>query len=916
MHDYDPPAMSMTLSISPHGRLFLESVADDSAAPAPLPADVQDRIHRAFTASAAAGLLHLATAELQTLLLPPFAFAREVARQYLTRLCHTPDLDNPQTAIAPLSTDEFAALALQAPPMRGLEYLTPLSLADWWQDLDRHVREQIRTFPGGAQAYLADKNPLWRLVGRITFHLAENKRDPTHPFAFMATYANRLSAQARVQHLPLARALQEYGGARNRGALLALLSPIQRAAERSSLAKEWVESGDIYQPLAWTPQDAYQFLSQLPAFEEAGIIVRVPDWWKRKHPPRPQVSVRIGEKRRSTLGLDALLDFSVGVTLDGQTLSEAELRDLLASEGGLVRLKGQWVEVDNEKLAQALKHWKGVERDARDGGISFFDGMRLLAGADLAADSTASALPESEREWTGIAPGQWLDQTLEKLRNPEDASTPPPDLHAELRPYQQSGVNWLRFLTRLRLGACLADDMGLGKTIQVIGLLLHLKRDNADSPDTPPSLLVVPASLIANWKSELQRFAPSLSVTIAHPSETDLNLTTVTDSDLDAALAGHDLVITTYGMLARVDALRSRPWNLAILDEAQAIKNAGARQTRAVKELRAAGRIALTGTPVENRLGDLWSLFDFINPGLLGSAKAFGRFAKELSQRESNAYGPLRALVRPYILRRLKTDKSIIADLPDKTEVNAFCTLSKRQAVLYEQSVRELARTLETVDGIQRRGVVLAYLMRLKQICNHPAQWLGDGAFDPDQSGKFQRLAELCEELAQRQEKALIFTQFREITAPLADHLATIFGKPGLILSGETAVAKRRQLVEQFQRDDGPPFFVLSLKAGGTGLNLTAASHVIHFDRWWNPAVENQATDRAFRIGQKKNVFVHKFVCRGTVEDRIDALISEKAGLARELLEAGEGGEKMLTEMNNQELLDFVSLDVHRAVES
>jgi non-specific serine/threonine protein kinase len=574
------------------------------------------------------------------------------------------------------------------------------------------------------------------------------------------------------------------------------------------------------------------------------------------------------------------------------------------------------VEVDADKLSQALQHWKRVEREAGEGGISFFEGMRMLAGADLTPQATDADTSEPTREWSGIAPGDWLEQTLEQLGHPPDGDARPRELRAQLRPYQQAGVNWLGFLTRLGLGACLADDMGLGKTIQVIALLLHDKARTDRVGEVAPSILIVPASLIANWKAELERFAPSLSVFIAHPSETDLSLTGATEADLDAALAGRDLVITTYGMLARVEALRGRRWRLAILDEAQAIKNAAARQTRAVKELRAEGRIALTGTPVENRLGDLWSLFDFINPGLLGSAKAFSRFAKELSHRERNQYGPLRALVRPYILRRLKTDKSVIADLPDKTEVNAFCTLSKRQAALYEQSVRELAEALESSDGIQRRGLILGYLMRFKQICNHPGQWLGDGGFDPGQSGKFGRLGELCEELAERQEKVLVFTQFREITAPIADFLATVFGRPGLVLTGETAVGKRRQLVEDFQRDEGPPFFVLSLKAGGTGLNLTHASHVIHFDRWWNPAVENQATDRAFRIGQKKNVFVHKFVCRGTVEERIDALIREKAGLARELLESGAGGEKMLTEMDNRELLDFVALDINRAIES
>ena len=419
----------------------------------------------------------------------------------------------------------------------------------------------------------------------------------------------------------------------------------------------------------------------------------------------------------------------------------------------------------------------------------------------------------------------------------------------------------------------------------------------------PPSLLVVPASLIANWKAEIQKFAPSISFRIAHPSE---------ESD-DTQPPECDLMITSYGMLTRKETLRKRKWRLVILDEAQAIKNSGTRQTRAVKELEASGRIALTGTPVENRLSDLWSLFDFLNPGLLGSAKAFSSFTKQLAAQSQNSYGPLRTLVRPYILRRLKTDKRVIADLPDKIETTAYCSLTRPQAVLYEKMVRDLAKDLEQVEGIERKGLVLAYLMRLKQLCNHPSQVSGDGAYDPAQSGKFQRLREICEELAERQEKVLVFSQFREITDPLADFLAQIFGRPGLILHGQTPVGKRRELVDAFQREQGPPFFVLSLKAGGTGLNLTAASHVIHFDRWWNPAVENQATDRAFRIGQKNNVFVHKFVCRGTVEDRIDELIAQKSGLARDLLDTD--GQAMLTEMSNDQLLRFVALDINKALD-
>jgi non-specific serine/threonine protein kinase len=464
--------------------------------------------------------------------------------------------------------------------------------------------------------------------------------------------------------------------------------------------------------------------------------------------------------------------------------------------------------------------------------------------------------------------------------------------------------------------------MGLGKTLQTLALLLKRKteagstesgqkRPQADAEaQALPNLLVVPASLLANWRAEIERFTPALSFVIVHPSEAE------EPQALLESPAGRraDLVITTYGMLARMEGLRQRAWNVVILDEAQAIKNAGTRQARAVKELKAQARFALTGTPVENRAGDLWSIFDFLNPGLLGSASAFSKFIRGRGDSDQPDYGPLRALTRPYILRRLKTDKRVIADLPEKTEVRAWCSLTKAQAALYQKSVSELAEALEAADGIQRKGLVLAFIMRFKQICNHPSQWLGDGGYAPEGSGKFARLRELAEEIAERQEKALVFTQFREITDPLLAFLGEVFHRPGLVLHGGTAVAQRRKLVESFQRDDGPPFFLLTVKAGGTGLNLTQAAHVIHFDRWWNPAVENQATDRAFRIGQKQNVLVHKFVCRGTIEERIDAVLEDKKALSAELLEGG--GEKLLTEMSNNELLRFVALDLNRATEA
>jgi hypothetical protein len=921
--------MSHELSITPSGRLvLLEQTAGIDAASG---TTFSKATVSAFAESAARGLLYLATSELQTGLPRSMDYARAFARSYLTKLCQTPDHETSHALdpLAPPSAAELATWVLQAPPITGLEYLNADTLTAWWTELDALVRAEIQRHAGGAQAYLSEKNPSWRFVGRVTFHLAENKRDVEHPFAFLATYVSRLSSQGRAQHEPLGRSLQQYAGSKNREALLALLVPIQRAAERSSLVRELVDSGDIYHPMAWSPREAHRFLQDIPIFEESALIVRVPDWWNVHHPPRPIVNVTVDGRRGATLGAAALLDFSVGITLDGEPLSEAEIQDLLSSVGGLVRLKGKWIEVDREKLAEALKHWKTVERSAREEGLSFFEGMRLLAGAALEGDA-AAALSETTRAWTGLTAGPALAATLHQLRAPDVRQIGSlSELRTELRPYQRAGTTWLRFLTQLGLGACLADDMGLGKTVQVIALLLELKHagaagrggvgrpapstqaPNAGAPSTAaPSLLVVPASLIANWKSEIERFAPSLTFVIAHPSETTAAQERLAaGEDLE-----RDLVITTYGMLTRLTWLRERIWKIVVLDEAQSIKNAGARQTRAAKELRSSGRIALTGTPVENRLADLWSLFDFLNPGLLGGAKTFANFVKRMEAGAAPSYQPLRTLVQPYILRRMKTDKRVIADLPDKTEVKAYCPLTRQQAALYEQVLRELKEKLREAEGMERRGLVLAQLMRLKQICNHPAQMLGHGGYEAKYSGKFQRLAALCEELAQRQEKVLIFTQFREIAEPLAKFLEDVFGRAGLVLHGATTVARRRTLVDSFQHESGPPFFVLSLKAGGVGLNLTAASQVIHFDRWWNPAVENQATDRAFRIGQRRNVLVHKFVCRGTVEERIDALIAEKTNLARDVVEGG--AESLLTELDDDKLLEFVALDVHKALDS
>ncbi len=983
----------MQLVVTPHGRLIVEAVAagDDaglavsSSTSASLSEAAATLLSQSFGCSSADGLLLLAKPVLKEELPPAFVFWREWSRRFFQSLCQldedslaafvkdakgkaeaarTKDPSPPaplparpgRGEIEPAPPDELelAVIVADAPPMRGLEYLTPGVLKSLWGELAELVKRLAAETEGGIAGLLREVAPQRHLLGRVTFHLAENKRDPDRPFAFLATYSHRLSANGQVQHLPLVQALKQYAGEKDRAKLSELLTPVRAAADVSPLVKELLASRDLFQPQAWTIPQAYRFLRDVPLFEQSGLVARVPNWWRPRQPPRAKVEVRVGESKKSSVGADQLLEFSVGLSLDGEPLTKAERRQLLAASEGLLLLRGKWIEVDQEKLQSALQQWEELENSYADG-IDFLQGMRLLAGSKLEADDDELG---SAADWSSVVAGDWLDETLKQLRDPSGVvgCEPGEGLNATLRPYQADGVRWLWFLTRLGFGACLADDMGLGKTIQVIDLLLRLKgadvgwdqrrfaapahhelsrsrdggpaleaslshptkkkADGQECPSYGPSLLIVPASLVGNWKQELAKFAPQLKAFYAHRSECDEETLNKVAKDPQGELAGFDVVVTTYTLVRRAEWLSKRAWRVVVLDEAQAIKNATSAQTKAVKRLDSAARIALTGTPVENQLGDLWSLFDFCCPGLLGTAKQFKSFVKRLGQQQdAAAYGSLRRLVQPYILRRMKTDPHIVPDLPDKTEMKVTCGLSKKQAVLYEKVVADLQEQLENVDGIQRRGVVLGSLMRLKQICNHPSQFLDQPEYLPTDSAKFTRLADICCEIIERQEKVLVFTQFQSLCEPLSKFLEQVFQRPGLVLHGGVPVAKRKQLVQRFQEEDGLPFFVISVKAGGTGLNLTAASHVVHFDRWWNPAVENQATDRAFRIGQKRNVLVHKFVCRGTLEERIDSMLSDKQKLADDILGKSHEGEVLLTEMSDRELLKFVSLDLTRAAE-
>ncbi len=915
--------MNFEIVLTPDGklRIVIEQFADQTAGEAGY-GRWMEKLATGFISSPEAGCFILAAIKPQQPLSASAIFWRDFGRRYLTELCRHPDLNGEMPpAIQPPHEADLEMLALSAPPMQGGEYLNGEFLQVLWVKLDQWVSNEVAASGYSLSEWLKKNAPLWQQVGRVSFHLAENKGDPDLQFAFVATYAPQLTSGGRVQYQPLGNALREYAGEHNKKALVKLLTPVYKAAEASTVIHDLVESGDIYHPLFWSSREAYRFLKDVKLFEDSGILVRIPDWWRKR--PRPRVSVTIGEKKVNRFGANALLDFRADLTIDGKRLTPEESKALMDSQAGLVCLRGQWVEVDHEKLSAVLEHWKQVEKEAAGGKISFIESMRLLAGApqDLISDHLAT---DESRQWTYVNAGSWLSGVIDELRKARAMPFRSQyELKGTLRPYQEEGVNWLYFLSGLGLGACLADDMGLGKTIQVIALLLSIKNgqpsigtDEANKPlqdtwNNAPSLVVLPASLLANWKAELKRFAPSVKALYLHPSEMSREEFVEIAADPEGCFAEADLVLTTYGMLMRSKWLHDLSWQLVVLDEAQAIKNSASQQTRAVKKLKAQSRIALTGTPLENRISELWSLFDFLCPGLLGSQKQFKTFVKNLEENESDHYAPLRSLVKPYILRRLKSDKRIIADLPDKTEMKVYCGLSGEQTALYARTVDEMKAALAETEGIKRRGLVLSYLMRFKQICNHPGQALGSRVYDPPASGKFDRLREICEEIASRQEKTLIFTQFREMTEPIAAFLEAVFGRSGLVLHGGTAVKKRRSLIDMFEASDGPPFFVLSLKAGGTGLNLTAASHVVHFDRWWNPAVENQATDRAYRIGQQKNVLVHKFICRGTIEEKIDQLIDDKRQLAENILAAG--AEKMLTEMDNSELIDMVTLDLERA---
>ncbi len=890
------PNEVLMVALAPGAGPVLEWEAAETA-----PSDTRRQFETALferhRADAADGWLWLGFADRALRLSPSLEFWRRVGALFVEGLRRLPDLETLR-AKATVAADpvELEALCQQAPAAAGAEYLSGDVLKTHWAALNGAFARRIGEFDGSVADYFQASAPHVHLVGRVYFHLVEN-RGAERPFAFMATYTTGVDRQGQTTHLPLRHALEHYGS--DTAKLLELLATVHRAARQSPVVARLLDSGALFSPLAWSAAEAWEFLNAIEICEAAGILCRIPDWWQRRA-ARVRVQLSLGENRPSLLGLDTLLNLTPALMVGDTPIALDEARRLLAAGQGLALIKNRWVAVDPDRLRQTLAAYEKALKLAQREGLSLREAMRLMLRPEAVLD--AADLPEG----IDVTHGQWLAELTEKLKAPERIGpvTADPAFQGELRPYQCHGLAWLDLLAHIGLGACLADDMGLGKTVQVLALLSRLKAARQKKKGSArPHLLVVPASLMANWLAETKRFCGHFKVFVAHPEgHGGQPVPEMTARDLAAC----DLVLTTYTLAGRYPWLRQVPFESVILDEAQAIKNPATRQTRAVKQLQARTRLALTGTPIENRLSDLWSLFDFLNPGLLGSAAEFKRFVKDLEKRPEG-YARLRRVVGPYILRRMKTDRRIIDDLPDKVEMTTFAELGKRQIVLYHGLVADLRARLDGAeDPMSRRGLVLAALMKFKQICNHPDQYLGSGAFNEGDSGKFARLREICETIGEKRERVLVFTQFKEMTEPLAAFLETVFGRPGRVLHGAVPVGKRRQLVDDFQGRAYVPFMVLSLKAGGTGLNLTAANHVIHFDRWWNPAVENQATDRAYRIGQHRNVVVHKFVTRRTVEEKIDALLKEKTELVDRVI--APSGEAWITEMDNARLVDLFRL--------
>ncbi|MBK5200627.1 MAG: DEAD/DEAH box helicase [Spirochaetaceae bacterium] len=793
-------------------------------------------------------------------------FLKEASQKDVIELENNPDIE--------LDESNLKILLDNVPLVLGNEFINESWLKYQYSLMNQWISNIIKGSDKPLEATLASYLPSFNVADRTYFHLVETKEEK-FPFAFYCSYTTMIKNE--VLHMPLSYALEEFKDDERQ--LLHLLSIIFKASGRSSCLSTLIENGELFNPTYLKGEEAYELLKNSAFFETCGIGFRFPSWWKKKNKIHSQAV--IGSSLKQGLNLQYLLSVELDFVLNEQTLSESELRELNKREEGLVNFNGKWIEIKHELLEQLLSQFEEFNRKFKKG-ISFSEYLSMQKNEVIVNNE----FPEIE-----FTTGKWL----EDFKNHDTQSFETVELSAsfkgKLREYQKKGVSWLNDMLHLGFGSTLADDMGLGKTVQILAILTYL----FDKNKINNTLLIVPSSLIGNWIAERDKFAPNLEIFILHDKESVLE-------KLDYRKKG--LYLSTYKMVSLRESIRKQEWDIAILDEAQAIKNPNAKQSKAIKQLNCTNRIIMSGTPIENSLLDLYSLFDFTNPGLLGTKKEFTDLMKQMEE-TPKLYKALRNVISPFILRRLKTDKTIIQDLPKKIESDYYVPLSAKQVVLYNKLIKEIENSInESEEGIAKKGLILSSILKSKQICNHPSQYLKSEEYKEKDSGKFLALKLLVQTIYEKRERVLIFTQYKTMIAPIMNYLENLLGLPGLSIDGSVSPKDRTTRVNEFNSDRYYPFMVITIKAGGTGLNLTSANHVIHFDRWWNPSVENQATDRAFRIGQTKVVNVYKFICKGTIEDKINEIILSKSKMSSKIIgNSEESTVSWINKLDNSELI-------------
>ena len=766
-----------------------------------------------------------------------------------------------------LTDNDIYNITNDMPFMVNEKYLTSSYFNNMLNQIIKVFSKQIKSYKGSVLEYFKSKDANINVASRIYFHLVENPKNNTDKaFCFIATYSK--NKNNKLIHTPLSEALLEFKEKPKE--LITLLSSVTNVCEQSSFINNLMITGELFQPIYLTIDEASLFLNESIMYESYGIMTRIPKWYKNKT-NNPKVSLEPNKKEKITIS--QLIDLNPILYIDDIKITTNELKQLLNSDKQLINHKGKWVNINKDNIQLILNSLDKLN-NIKD--MTLLELLKLESSPNNVLDIDNTINIE-------VTQSKWFTDFKKELTNPTIINDIPVSKHlnAKLRPYQQIGYNWLMTMLNYGFGSLLADDMGLGKTLQVISVLTSLYEKNSYK-----TLLVVPSSLMFNWLREFNKFSNLKPIIIHNQAGTK-----VKDITID-----NGIYITTYKMVSK---LKDHKFDLLIIDEAQAIKNINTTQSNIIRTINTTNRIALSGTPIENNIMELYSIFDFLNKGLLGTSKEFTKLNKEIVKDES--YGKIRKLIKPFLLRRLKTDKSIINDLPDKLETNEYITLSKKQLILYNKEVENLKLILEQEEI--PKGIVLNMILKFKQICNHPANFLNNDDYNFNDSGKYDTLKQIAESIRDNQEQMLVFTQFKEMCEPLNEFLKSIFNKEGLVLTGSTTAKNRDLMVTRFNSDEYIPYMVLSLKAGGTGLNLVKANHVVHFDRWWNPAVENQASDRAYRIGQNKQVNVYKFITKNTIEERIDDIINSKQALSDNILKSND--ESWITKLSKHDLIDL-----------